>query len=204
MCPVYERSRSLPPGRGGPVTERSYKGKRPRNRPPKGCDRQPGSARLPGRRAQERQWRSRLSTSGSTVRSRPRVCVEDEDPRRQGRACRLADLGLRRVEHEPGAGQGVRLRAPSRRVYPDPLRGEPNVLVMSEVLLPNMTPHPDQHAGRAPTRRREVRSSRAVVRYRAGVHVLQRAVARTDFPKRVPRAAGLLLLRRRRRRGVRP
>ena len=27
-------------------------------------------------------------------------------------------------------------------VYPDPLRGEPNVLVMSEVLLPNMTPHP--------------------------------------------------------------
>ena len=27
-------------------------------------------------------------------------------------------------------------------VYPDPLRGDPHVLVMSEVLLPNMTPHP--------------------------------------------------------------
>jgi glutamine synthetase len=27
-------------------------------------------------------------------------------------------------------------------VFPDPLRGEPHVLVMSEVLLPDMTPHP--------------------------------------------------------------
>ena len=40
--------------------------------------------------------------------------VEDEDPRRQGRPCQPADLGLRRFEHQSGAGQGIRLRVEAR------------------------------------------------------------------------------------------
>ena len=67
------------------------------------------------------------------------AAVEDQGPRgRQG----PADLGLRRFEHEPGAGQQLRLRAAARCVScPDPIRGGDDVLVMCEVLLPDMTPH---------------------------------------------------------------
>ena len=40
----------------------------------------------------------------------------------------------------PGKASDCVLRPVS--VYPDPLRGEPHLLVMCEVLLPNLTPHP--------------------------------------------------------------
>ena len=87
---------------------------------------------------------------------------------------------------------------------PDPIRGGDNMLVMSEVLLTDMTPHPTNTRAAAATGRREVREPRAAVRHRAGVHVLQGRPAARLPRRRVPGAAGLLLLRRRRRRGVRP
>ena len=88
---------------------------------------------------------------------------------------------------------------------PDPIRGGDNKLVMCEVLLPDMTPHPTNTRCAARAGRREVRERRAAVRYRAGVHVLQvRSSARLPRRRRVPGAAGLLLLRHRRRRGLRP
>ena len=68
-----------------------------------------------------------------------RAALEDQDPDRRRRA---PDLGLRRLEHEPGAREQLRLRARARvLVSRTRIRGGDDVLVMCEVLLPDMTPH---------------------------------------------------------------
>ena len=55
---------------------------------------------------------------------------------------RAADLGLRRLEHQPGARQPTPTACCSPVAsFPDPIRGGDDVLVMCEVLLPDMTPH---------------------------------------------------------------
>ena len=58
-------------------------------------------------------------------------------------------------------------------VYPDPIRGGDNVLVLCEVLLTDMTPHATNTRAAAAPSGREVRRPGAAVRHRAGVHVLQ-------------------------------
>ena len=68
---------------------------------------------------------------------------------------------------------------------PDPIRGGDNMLVMCEVLLPDMTPHPTNTRALLAADRREVRERRAAVRHRAGVHVLQGRP-----PARLPRGGG--------------
>ena len=88
--------------------------------------------------------------------------------------------------------------------YPDPIRGGDDVLVMSEVLLPDMTPHETNTRALLRPVAEQVRRPGADLRHRAGVHVLQGGPPARLPAQRVPRAAGLLLLRRRRRRGVRP
>src|ERR1700689_6173 len=55
---------------------------------------------------------------------------------------------------------------------PDPLRGADDKLVMCEGLLTDFTPPPAQPPGRLRRRSREVRRPGAVVRHRAGVHLL--------------------------------
>ena len=89
-------------------------------------------------------------------------------------------------------------------VCPDPLRGENDKLVMCEVLLTDMSPAPDQHAAGLRRGRGEVRRVRAVVRHRAGVHLLPVRPAARVARGRFPRSAGPVLLRRRRRQDARP
>ena len=55
---------------------------------------------------------------------------------------------------------------------PDPIRGGNNKLVMCEVLLTDMTPHPLQHPGGLRRGCRAVRFVGLLVRHRAGVHLL--------------------------------
>ena len=57
-------------------------------------------------------------------------------------------------------------------VCPDPLRAEGDKLVMCEVLHPDMTPHSTQHAAQVRRHGGEVRRPGALVRDRAGVHLL--------------------------------
>ena len=87
---------------------------------------------------------------------------------------------------------------------PDPIRGGDNILVMSEVLYIDMTPHATNTRRRCADGRREVRRPGADLRHRAGVHVLQGRPPLRLPVRRLPRPAGRLLLRRRRRRGLRP
>ena len=87
---------------------------------------------------------------------------------------------------------------------PDPIRGGDNKLVMCEVLLTDMSPHPTNTRAQSAARCREVRRAGAAVRHRAGVHVLQEGASPRLPGWRLPGSAGLLLLRRRRRRGLRP
>ena len=130
------------------------------------------------------------------------AAVEDQDPRRRRRACRSGASTAR----APTRRRATAPTACSSRCSscPDPIRGGDNMLVMCEVLLTDMTPHPTNTRAALRRGRREVRRPGAAVRHRAGVHVLQgRPPARLPG-RRLPGAAGLLLLRRRRRRGVRP
>ena len=78
------------------------------------------------------------------------------------------------------------------------------MLVMCEVLLTDMTPHPTNTRALLAPVAEKYAGARAAVRHRAGVHVLQGRPSARLPARRLPRAAGLLLLRRRRRRGVRP
>ena len=89
-------------------------------------------------------------------------------------------------------------------VCPDPLRGEDDKLVMCEVLLTDMTPHPTNTRRGLRRGRREVRRLRALVRDRAGVHLLPVRPALGLARGRLPGAAGPVLLRRRRRQDARP
>src|ERR1700686_3556092 len=73
---------------------------------------------------QEHAWFSRRSTSGSTGPSRLPIWGFDGSSTNQA----------------PGKASDCVLKPVF--VCPDPLRGDPHVLVMSEVLLTDMTPHP--------------------------------------------------------------
>ena len=53
-----------------------------------------------------------------------------------------AALGIRRIEHEPGPGEDSDCVLRPVFTCPDPIRGGDNKLVMCEVLLPDMSPHP--------------------------------------------------------------
>ena len=121
-----------------------------------------------------------------TEPTRP-AAVEDQDPRRRQGA---ADLGLRRFEHQPGARRATPTACCSRcSSCPDPIRGGDDVLVMCEVLLPDMTPHVDQHPraarGRSPrsspTRSRCSASSRST---RSSRTAARSASRRTASPHR--------------------
>ena len=48
----------------------------------------------------------------------PAAALQDQGPRRS--ADRPAHLGIRRLEHQPGARQGVRLRAEAGLLLPGP------------------------------------------------------------------------------------
>ena len=87
---------------------------------------------------------------------------------------------------------------------PDPIRGGDNVLVMSEVLLIDMTPHPSNTRAKLRGGRGELRRPGTVVRHRAGVHVPQGRAAATASPSAATRPPGRVLLRRRHRRDLRP
>ena len=68
------------------------------------------------------------------LRSKTKILADGAEP---------AHLGLRRLEHQPGAGRQARTACSSRcSACPDPIRGGDNILVLCEVLLTDMTPHP--------------------------------------------------------------
>ena len=75
---------------------------------------------------------------------------------------------------------------------------------MCEVLHPDMTPHSTNTRRKSRRAGGEVRRPRAVVRDRAGVHLLPVRPAAGLARGRVPRSAGPVLLRRRRRQDARP
>ena len=72
-----------------------------------------------------------------TARLRSKTKILDG---RQGSE-RSAHLGLRRIEHESGAGSNSDCVLKPVFSCPDPIRGGDDLLVMTEVLLTDMTPH---------------------------------------------------------------
>ena len=126
-APVYGRSRSLSEA-GGRAGNRAFTlGQRPGNCRPEDSPDSTGQAvdepaTRHGRPATGRSERgstgdrSSGDQGGVHLDRRHRAdrasAFEDEDP--DGRPTRPADLGLRRFEHEPGAGQELRLRAAAR------------------------------------------------------------------------------------------
>ena len=128
--------------------------------------------------------------------------VEDQDPRRTARSCRSGASTVRAPTRRPGSNSDCVLQPVAS--YPDPIRGGDDVLVMCEVLLPDMTPH--------------VTNTRALLRPVAEKFADQEPLfgieqEYTFFkdgrplgfpPNGFPAPQALLLLRRRRRRGVRP
>ena len=130
------------------------------------------------------------------------AALEDQDPAGRRRA---AHLGLRRLEHEPGAGRQVGLRAAAGVLLPRPHPRRRQRARAVRGPLHGHDPARDEHPGRVRRGRQQVQGPGADLRHRAGVHVLQgRAALRLPVADRLPRPAGRLLLRRRRRRGVRP
>ena len=139
-----------------------------------------------------------LSTSGSTGRSRRlKLQVQDQDrSHRRG----AAHLGLRRFEHRAGPRRQLRLRvAPG--ACQCRIRSAVATTFSSCARCSNtdMTPHESNTRAACVARLREVRQPRAVVRHRAGVHLLQGRPTPRLAGRRVSRSPGWLLLRCRRR-----
>ena len=131
------------------------------------------------------------------------AAVEDQDPPEEGRDRRPADLGLRRLLHQPGARLRVGLRAEARLLLsrPDPRRRQHPGHDRGAAHRHDAAP--DQHPGPDGGPRREVREAGAAVRSRAGVHPVPRQPPARLPRERLPRPAGSVLLRRRRRRDLR-
>ena len=165
----YGRSRRHPmPGapRAGPVTRAFTFGQRRGNR---------RARRLGHHRARRRSGvpagRSAHDETGATRGVQGRVhldrrhradrpaAVEDQDPRRTARSCRSGASTARAPTRRRAATPTACCSRCSS--CPDPIRGGDDVLVMCEVLLTDMTPHVDQHAGAAAAGRREVRATRS-------------------------------------------
>ena len=126
---------------------------------------------------------TRRSTSGSTGPSRPLGCGRRRRSSTDGADLPIWGFDGSSTNQAPGSNSDCVLKP----VFscPDPIRGGDNMLVMSEVLLPDMTPHPTNTRALLSADRREVRERRAAVRHRAGVHVLQGRP-----PARLPRRGG--------------
>ena len=89
-------------------------------------------------------------------------------------------------------------------ICPDPLRAEGDKLVMCEVLHPDMTPHSTNTRRKCGRNGGEVRRPGALVRHRAGIHLLPVRAPPGLARSRVPGAPGPLLLRCRGRQDARP
>ena len=128
--------------------------------------------------------RTRPSTSGSTAPSRPRdLRSKTKVLARRRRACRSGASTARARTRRPGATRDCVLQ-PGRSSCPDPIRGGDDVLVMCEVLLTDMTPHPTntRAAARAwprstPTRSRGSASSRSTRSSRTAARSASRSAA---------------------------
>ncbi len=130
------------------------------------------------------------------------AAFEDED---SGRRRRAADLGLRRVQHQPGRGPrlGPRAQARVHLPRPDPRRRRRAGAVRGREH--RLHPARVQHPGRGRRGGRALRRAGVLVRHRAGVHHVRRgAPARVPRGRRLPRPAGPVLLRRRRVQHRRP
>ena len=131
----------------------------------------------------------------------PLAAEQDQDRRRrQGAAASGASTArapTRRRATTPTACCGRCSSAPTRCAGPD------DKLVMCEVAAHRLHPAPDQHPRRLRGGGGEVRAIRAVVRHRAGVHLLQGRPAARLARLGLPRTAGPLLLRRGRRQDAR-
>ena len=85
------------------------------------------------------------------------------------------------------------------RVFPDPIRGGDNVLVMCEVMLVDGKAHPTNTRAAAARTAKKYKKHEPHVRHRAGVHDAQAERQPARLPRRrLPRTAGPVLLRRRR------
>ena len=113
-------------------------------------------------------------------------------------------LGLRRLQHQPGSGRELGLRAQPGSDGPGPGAWRRQQAGDVRSAAHRHVATPVQHQGRLCRRRREVRQPGLVVRHRAGIHLLRRHQALGLAGQRLSRAPGRLLLRRRLRRGLRP
>ena len=100
----------------------------------------------------------------------PLLAEQDQDRRRR-QGARRSGASTARARTRPRADDSDCVLQPVF-VCPDPLRAEGDKLVMCEVLHTDMTPAHDQHPSQVRRVGREVRRPGAVVRDRAGVHLL--------------------------------
>ena len=161
-------------------------GQRPGNRGPESCGHTTGHRTqcvgLIDAQLEEHAWSTRRSTSGSTAPSRPPGCGRRRRSSPTARDLPIWGFDGSSTNQAPGSNSDCVLKP----VFscPDPIRGGDNMLVMCEVLLTDMTPHPTNTRALLAPIAEKYASARAAVRHRAGVHVLQGRP-----PARLPGAA---------------